>query len=196
MCFVECSEGQIVTSPLGVRWVRHKNVSHPNHSASATILPTCCALTESPGLSDLNDISIISFGVPRRISRAVRTTDFTTYVYTLPHIMVPKFASQLPIRKCRTNVQRQRKCLKLNARAHRRTPHTSRCDNYWHFCKGMLLNFAAWRCYPFSLRRNLQDKRWWVAKTSASKLLVCWLENSRFHFQLCKCCWSRDKIWP
>ena len=72
--------------PLGVRWVRHKNVSHPNHSMSATILSMCYALTESLGVSELNDTNIKSFGVPGRISRAVQSTNFTTIVFTLPHI--------------------------------------------------------------------------------------------------------------
>ena len=86
---------------LGVRWVPHKNVSQPNHSTSATILPTCYASTESLGVSELNDINIISFSVSERISQAVESTNFTTIVFTLPHIMAPKFANQLPIRNVR-----------------------------------------------------------------------------------------------
>ena len=77
----------------------------------------------------------------------------------------------------------------LDAWEHWRTPRLIRfaVTIFWY----VLLNFAAWRCYPCNLRRNHQEKRRWVAKTNASKLLVCWL---RFHFQklLCKCSWSRD----
>ena len=80
--------------PLFVRWVRHKNVSHLNYSMSATILSTCYASTEGLGVSELNDTNIKSFGVPGRISRAVESTNFTTNVFTLPHLMVPKFANQ------------------------------------------------------------------------------------------------------
>ena len=61
----------------------------------------------------MNDINIISFSAPGRISRAVESTNSTTIVFTLPHIMAPKFASQLPIKKRRAHVQRQRECLKL-----------------------------------------------------------------------------------
>ena len=96
-------------------------------------------------------------------------------------------------RKCRTHVHRHRECLKLgiavsmhgNTRQHRAS----------RFAVTFFFNFAAWRCYPCNLHRNHQEKRWWVAKTNASKRLVCWLENSRFKFQklLCKWGWSRDK---
>ena len=60
---------------------------------SATILFTCYASTEGLGLSELNDTNIISLGVPGRIFRAVESTNFRKIVLTLPHIMVPKFAS-------------------------------------------------------------------------------------------------------
>ena len=83
--------------PLGVWWVRHKNMSHPNPSTSATTLSTY-ASTESLGLSELNDTNIISFDVPERISRAVESTNFTTIVFTLPHTIAPKLVNQLPIR--------------------------------------------------------------------------------------------------
>ena len=96
--FCRAQRGSDRNLPLFVRWVRHKNVSHPNHSTSATILSTCYTSTESLGVSGLNDINIKSFGVPGRISRAVESTNFTTNVFTLPHIMAPKFANQLPIR--------------------------------------------------------------------------------------------------
>ena len=65
---------------------------------SATILSTCYASTENLGVSELNDTNINSFGVPERISHAVESINFTTNVFTLPHIMAPKFANQLPIR--------------------------------------------------------------------------------------------------
>ena len=96
--FCRAQRGSDRNLPLFVRWVRHKNVSHPNHSMSATILSTCYALTESLGVSELNDANIKSFGVPGRISRAVESTNLTTIVFTLLHIMAPKFANQLPIR--------------------------------------------------------------------------------------------------
>ena len=82
---------------LGVWWVRHRNVSYPNHSTSATTLPTCYASTESHSLSASNDTNIISFSVPERIFPAVEFTNFTI-AFTLPHIMAPKFANQLLIR--------------------------------------------------------------------------------------------------
>ena len=56
--FCRAQRGSDRNLPLGVRWVRHKNVSHPNHSMSATILSMCCALTESLGVSELNDTNI------------------------------------------------------------------------------------------------------------------------------------------
>ena len=189
--FCRAQRGSDRNFPLGVRWVRHKNVSHPNHSMSATILSTCYASTESLGVSELNDANIKSFDVPGRISRAVESTNFTTIMFTLPRMMAPKFANQLPIR----NVGRT----------------CNGSGNVWNWesrsrCTGTLVNtaphkrhnFAAWICYPSNLRRNHQEKRWWVVKTNASKRLVCWLENSRFQFQklLCKWSWSRDKIWP
>ena len=95
--FCRVQRGSDRNFPLGVRWLRHKNVSHPNHSMTATILPMRYASTESLGLSDLNDTNIISFGVPWCISRAVETTNFTTIVFTLTHIMAPNFARQLLI---------------------------------------------------------------------------------------------------
>ena len=128
--FCRAQRGSDRNLPLFVRWVRHKNVSHPNHSMSATILSTCYASTESLGVSELNDTNIKSFGVPGRISRAVESTNFTTIVFILPHIMAPKFANQLPIR----NVGR--------------TCNSS--GNVWNWeswfrCTGTLENTAAWR---------------------------------------------------
>ena len=96
--FCRAQRGSNRNLPLFVRWVRHKNVSHPNHSMWATILSTCYASTESLSVLELNDANIKSFIVPGRISCAVESTNFTTNVFTLPHIMAPKFAKQLPIR--------------------------------------------------------------------------------------------------
>ena len=104
--FWRAQQGSDRNLALGVWWVRHKNVSHPNHSMSATILRTCYASTESLGLSELNETYIIPFGAPGSISWAVESTIIK---FTLPHIMAPEFASQ----KCRTHGQRQRECLKL-----------------------------------------------------------------------------------
>ena len=163
----------------------------------ATILSTCYASTESLGVSELNDADIKSFGVPGRISRAVESTNFTTIVFTLPHIMAPKFANQLPIRNVgRTcngsgNVWNWESRSRCAGTLENTAPHKIRCDNFF-------LNFAVWRCYVCNLRRNHPEKRRWVAKTKASKRLVCWLKNLRFQFQklLCKWGWSHDKIWP
>ena len=121
---------------------------------SATILPTCYALRVSLGLSELSDIDIISFGEPGRISQAVESTDFTTIVFTLPHIISPKFTSQLPIRKHRTHVWRHRECLKPAIAV---SMHGNTAERLIRFAvtstnnlktRYMLLNFAAWRCYP------------------------------------------------
>ena len=195
--FCRAQRGSDRNLPLFVRWVRHKNVSHPNHSMWATILSTCYASTESLGVSELNDANIKSVGVPGRISCAVESTNFTTNVFTLPHIMAPKFANQLPIRNVgRTcngsgdvwNWESRSRC---TGTLENTALQKIRCDNFFFL-------FAAWRCYACNLRRNHPEKRRWVAKTNASKRLVCWLENLRFQFQklLCKWGWSHDKIWP
>ena len=132
--FCQAQRGSDRNLFLGVRWVRHKNVSHPNHSMSATILSTCYASTESPGLSELNDTNSMSFGVPARISRAVESTNFTTIVFTLPHIMAPKFANQLPIRNVGStykhngnvwNCEMWSRCTETLENA---APHKIRCD--------------------------------------------------------------------
>ena len=125
--------------PLFMRWVRHKNGSHPNHSMSATILSTCYASTESLGVSELNDTNIKYFGVPGRISRAVESTNFTTIVFTLPHIMVPKFANQLPIRNVgRTcngsgNVWNWESRSRCTGTLENTAPHKICCDNFFLF---------------------------------------------------------------
>ena len=164
---------------------------------SATILFTCNASTESLCVSELNDANIKSFGVPGRISCAVESTNFTTIVFILPHIMAPKFANQLPIRNVgRTcngsgNVWNWESRSRCTGTLENTVPHKIRCDNFF-------LNFAACRYYACNLRRNHPEKRGWVTKTNASKRLVCWLENSRFQCQklLCKWGWSHDEIWP
>ena len=56
----------------------------------ATILSTCYTSTESLGVSELNDTDVKSFGVLVRMSQAVESTNFTTIVFNLPHIMAPK----------------------------------------------------------------------------------------------------------
>ena len=120
-----------------MRWVRHKNVSHPNHSMSATILSTCYASTESLGVSELNDTNVKFFGVPGRISRAVESANFTTIVFTLPHIMAPKFANQLPIRNVgRTcngsgNVWNWESRSRCTGTLDNTAPHKIRCDNFF-----------------------------------------------------------------
>ena len=143
--FCRAQRGLDRNLPLFVRWVRHKNVSHPNHSMSATILSTCYASTENLGVSELNDANIKSFSVPGRISRAVEYTNFTTIVFTLPHIMVPKFANQLPIRNVgRTcngsgNVWNWESRSRCTGTLENTAPHKILCDNFFY-------NFAAWRC--------------------------------------------------
>ena len=110
---------------------------------SSTILSTCYASTGSLGVSELNDINIKSFGVPRRISRAVESTNFTTIVFTLPHIMAPKFANQLPTRNVgRTcngsgNVWNWESRSRCTEALENTAPHKIGCDN-------LFLNFAAW----------------------------------------------------
>ena len=136
--------GSVRNLPLGVRWVRYKYVLHPNHSMSATILPTCYASAESLGLTELNDTNIISFGVPGCISRVVESTNFTTIVFTLTHIMAPKFASQLLIRNVgRTcngsghvwNWESRSRCTGTLENA---APHKIRCDNLFNICYWIL----------------------------------------------------------
>ena len=125
---------------LFVRWVWHKNVSHPNHSMWATILSTCYASTESLGVSELNDANIKSFGVPGRISRAVESTNFTTIVFTLPHIMAPKFANQLPVRNVGRTCNGSGNVWNWESRSwctgtlENTAPHKIRCDNFFKFC--------------------------------------------------------------
>ena len=132
--------------PLFVQWVQHKNVSHPNHSMSATILSTFYASTESLGVSELDDTNIKYFGIPGCIAHAVESTNFTTIVFTLPHIMAPKFANQLPIRNVgRTcngsgNVWNWESRSRCTGTLENTAPHKIHCDNFF-------FNFAAWRCY-------------------------------------------------
>ena len=137
--FCRAQRGSDRNLPLFVRWEWHKNVSHPNYSMSATILSTCYASTESLGVSELNDTNIKSFGIPGRISRAVESTNFTTNVFTLPHIMAPKFANQLPIRNVgRTcngsgNVWSSESRLRCTGTLENTAPHKIRCDIFFLF---------------------------------------------------------------
>ena len=107
---------------------------------SATILSTCDASTESLGVSELNqlnDTNIKSFGVPGRISRAVESTNFTTIVFTLPHIMAPKFANQLPIRNVGRTCNGSGNVWNWESRSRRTgtlentAPHKIHCDNFF-----------------------------------------------------------------
>ena len=104
---------------------------------SATILSTCYASTESLGVSQLNDTNIKSFGVPGCISRAVESANFTTIVFTLPHIMAPKFANQLPIRNVgRTcngsgNVWNWESRSRCTGTLENTAPHKIRCDIFF-----------------------------------------------------------------
>ena len=148
---------------------------------SATILSTCYASTESLGVSELNDTNIKSFGVPGRISRAVESTNFTTIVFTLPHIMALKFANQLPIRNVgRTcngsgnvwNWESRSRCI---GTLENTAPHKIHCDNFFFFCSLEML------CVQFASKPPRETR--WVVKTNTSKRLVCWLESSRFQFQ-------------
>ena len=144
--FCRAQRGSDLNLPLFVRWVRHKNMSHPNHSMSVTILSMCYASTESLGVSELNDTNIKSFGVPGRISCTVESTNFTTIVFTLPHIMAPKFANQLPIRNvgctCNSsgnvlNWESQSRCM---GTLENTAPHKIHCDNFFFkFCSVEML---------------------------------------------------------
>ena len=104
---------------------------------SATILSTCYASTESLGVSQLNDTNIKSFSVPGCISRAVESANFTTIVFTLPHIMAPKFANQLPIRNVgRTcngsgNVWNWESRSRCTGTLENTAPHKIRCDIFF-----------------------------------------------------------------
>ena len=101
---------------------------------SATILSTCYALTEGLGVSELNDTNIKSFGVPGRISRAVESTNFTTIVFTLPHIMAPKFANQLLIRNVGRTCNRTGSVWHWESRSRctgTLENTTPRCDNFF-----------------------------------------------------------------
>ena len=118
-------------------------------------------------------------------------------MFTLPHIIAPKFTSQLLIRKCRTHVKHQREYLKLRIAVlmHGTTgehlltfPVT--CSNTWK--KSMLLSFAAWRCLC-NLRWTPHKKCWWVAKTNTSKLLICWLKNS-YRISTFRNCYAADHV--
>ena len=182
--FCRVQRGSDRNLPLFVRWVRHKNVSHPNHSMSSTILSTCYASTESLGVSELNDTNIKYFGVPRRISRALESTNFTTIVFTLPHIMAPKFANQLPIRNvgrtCNSgnvwNWESQSRCTEALENT---APHKIRCDN-------LFFNFAAWRiCNACNLRRNHPEKRRWVAKPTHQSIWFADLRIRVYNFRNC-----------
>ena len=67
------------------KWARtnmfhRENVSHPNHSMSATILSTCYASTESLGVSKLNDTNIKSFCVLSRISIGVYPVQLNPWI--------------------------------------------------------------------------------------------------------------------
>ena len=104
---------------------------------SATILSTCYASTESLGVSELNDTNIKSFGVSGHISRAVESTNITTIVFTLPHIMMPKSVNQLPIRNVgRTgngsgNVWNWELRSRWTGTLEKTMPHKIRCDNFF-----------------------------------------------------------------
>ena len=88
------------------------------------------------------------------------------------------------------DVHRQRECPKLGIAV---KMHGNTGERFLRFAvtcatnifKCTVLNFAAWTCYPRNLCRNHQEKRRWVAKTNASKLFICRLENWRFHFSIC-----------
>ena len=100
---------------------------------SETILSTCYASTESLGVSEWIDTNIKSFGVPGRISCAVESTNFTTILFTLPHIMAPKFENQLPIRHGVI------------------APRIKRCLTHWgrvqHYDKPSLVQIMAFRLF-------------------------------------------------
>ena len=155
---------------------------------SATILSTCYASTESLGVSELNDTNIKSFGVPGHISRAVESTNFTTIVFTLPHIMAPKFANQLPIRNVgRTcngsgnvwNWESRSRCM---GTLENTAPHKIHCDNFFFY-------FAAWRCYACNLRQNHPEKRDELRKPTHQSV---WFADLRIRVSNFRNCYTNE----
>ena len=122
----------------------------------------CYASTESLGLSELIDTNIISVGVPERISRAVESTNFTTIVFTLQHIMASKFANQLPIRNVgRTcngsgNVWNWESRSRFTGTLENAAPYKIRCDFFSFFlCREDVINTI----YVETTKRNADDLR-------------------------------------
>ena len=150
------------------------------------MLLMCYTSTESLGLSELNDTNIIYFGVPGRIPQAVESTNFTTTVFICRTSWRPnRRANYLSVNIGLTCIGSENvlnwESGNLNGREHWRTPFKIRFGKCSNIFRHMVLNFAAWICYPCNLYRNHQEKRRWVAKINASKLLICRLENSRYY---------------
>ena len=131
-------------------------------------------------------------------------------MFTLPHIMAPKFMIQLPIRKCRTHMLFLRlTCndggylkLGITISMHRNTTGSPIKLAVTSTNKRFLKNTCYWilqRGYvirTFYVETN-QEKHRWVAKTNTSNLSICRLDNSRFYYQKLLCGYgrSRDEIW-
>ena len=134
--FDECSEGQIVTCPWAL-CATQKCVAPESFNVSYNSAQMLCIDRKPLGLSKLNDTNIISFGVPGRISSAVESTNFTTIVFTLPHVMAPKFANQLPIRNvgrtCNSseNASNWESWCRCKGTPENAAPHKIRCDNFF-----------------------------------------------------------------
>ena len=131
----------------------------------ATILSTCYASTESLGVSELNDANIKSFGVPGRISCAVESTNFTTIVFTLPHIMAPKFVNQFPIRNVgRTcngsgNVWNWESRSRCTGTLENTAPHKIRCDNFFKICSVEMLCMQFASKPPREMQMSCENQR-------------------------------------
>ena len=115
--------------------------------------------------SELNDTNI-SFGVPGCIFWAVESIDFTTIVFTLPHIMVPKFARQLLIRKvaCLCNYSRNvwnweswSRCTRTLENA---TPYKIYCDNFFNICYSNLQRGFVIRAIYVETAKTNADELW------------------------------------
>ena len=166
------------------------DMKHLNHSVSVTMLLMCYTSTEILGFFEL--MTLISCS--------------KVFQRVYPKQLNPPTSQQLCL-LCRTSwrtnpwanfrsgnigldVHRQRECPKLGIAVKMHVNTGERLLRFAITCatnifKCTVLNFAAWTCYPYNLCRNHQEKRRWVAKTNASKLLICRLENSRFHFSIC-----------
>ena len=119
------------------------------------------------------------------------------FVFTLPHIMAPKFSNHLPNgnvgRTCSGsgnvwNWESRSRCM---GTLENTEPHKIRCDIFFFkFCSVEMLSVQFAPKPPRETLMSCENQR-----IKAFGLLT-W--ESRFQFQklLCKLSWSRDKTWP